>query len=370
MGAQVAACGSRPVHRPQPGQGRLRSDPARDRVAVGVLRGTRRTASLRSGWPSSSASAARPPTASQPSWLAHVRAGVARRRGLAAVRLMHWLRMLPRPPTSSSIHPRRGARAGMDGVGSVVATAGSSHKVRALLGQGRVVHLRGGVGVLHRQGARLMARHRIDHAGFSARRGGVRGETPVGPSHRNRQPVLTNAKAVLLLDKSPPRTAATRCGRRASGTGAGVRVRRRARRRRRAVHVAAAGRRRAAGCNGRGSGIQTTGGQSRTAQFPAVVPRGLHVPDRAFGSAPRWDEHRRSRNCGGTGTALVPLLAARTEQAVGGSTARAFPHSRAVDSVSVRRRRLGGHRYTSVIAADLSMAAKLTERVGVDHCTT
>ena len=273
-----------------------------------------------------------PGSASQSASLAHVRAAW-RDVVLAAVRLMHWLRLLPRLPRL--VDPPTAWRAGMT-VSDQSLPRGILHKVRALLAKAESTTFEAESEAFTAKAQELMARHRIDRAVLGAS-GRDAGETPVGRRIGIDSP-YSNAKAVLLFNVAT-----------ANGCDA--------------VWSQALGFATVFGYAGEldaveelftslllqaTAALQREGskydhrGQSRTAQFRRsfLVAFAYRIGLRLRTAVDETVEAATAE----TGTALVPILAA-AHRTSGCSPTRGLPaHARPLDAC-VRRRRLGrGHR--------------------------
>jgi Protein of unknown function (DUF2786) len=292
---------------------------------------------------------ARRDTPSQLAYLAHVRAEW-RDVVLAAVRLTHWLRLLPKLPRL--VDPPAEWRAGMT-VSEHSLPRGILHKVRALLAKAESTTFEAESEAFTAKAQELMARHRIDRAVLGAS-GREAGEVPVGRRIGIDSP-YSNAKAVLLCSVAQ-----------ANGCDA--------------VWSKSLGFATVFGYAGEldaveelftsllvqaTAALQREGskydhrGQSRTAQFRRsfLVAFAYRIGLRLRTTVDETVEAATAE----TGTALVPLLAARTERAVA-ARREAFPRTRGLST-----RASDGEGWAAGTAfgdrADLSMAPKLTRRV-------
>ena len=224
-------------------------------------------------------------------------------------------------------------------------------KVRALLAKAESTTFDAEAEAFTAKAQELMARHRIDRAVFDVG-GRQRPEEPASRRFGVGDP-YADAKAMLLANVADAN------GCRAVWSKGGVhdrvRVRRRARRGRRAVHLAArAGHRRAAPGGIEVRRIRTEPHHS----FPAIVPGRLCHPHRA--ATPRDRRRHRRSAVAETGSALVPILAARAGAASAAAEA-AFPDTRRFrPSVTDGEGWHAGTRFAD--QADLSTDPELTRR--------
>jgi hypothetical protein len=282
-------------------------------------------------------------------YLLHVRA-VWRDIVLAAVRLMHWLRMLPRLPRL--VDPPGEWSTGMT-VPEHALPRGILHKVRALLAKAESTTFEAEAETFTAKAQELMARHRIDRAVLGAS-GRESGEVPVGRRIGIDSP-YSNAKAILLCDVAD-----------ANGC--------------RAVWSRGLGFATVFGYAGEldaveelftsllvqaTSALQREGskydhrGRSRTAQFRRsfLVAFAYRIGQRLRATI---DETVEAASAA-AGTELVPLLAARTERAVAAARDM-YPTTRTLSTrASDREGWSAGTAFGD--RADLSMAPRLNERV-------
>jgi len=269
---------------------------------------------------------------------------------LAAMRLMMWLRMLPRIP--QLVDPPAQWHSGMT-VAERSLPRGILHKVRALLAKAESTTFEAEAEVFTAKAQELMARHRIDRAVLGAS-GRETGEVPVGRRIGIDSP-YSNAKVLLVC------TIATANGCDAVWSKAlGF-----------ATVFGYAGELDAveelftsllvqatAALQREGSKIDAYG-QSRTAQFRRafLVAFAYRIGLRLRTTVDETVEAASAE----TGTALVPLLAARAERAVA-ARREAFPRTRGLST-----RASDGEGWAAGTAfgdrADLSMAPKLNQRV-------
>ena len=281
--------------------------------------------------------------------LAHVRVAWSE-VVIAAVRLTHWLRLLPKLPRL--VDPPTEWHAGMT-VSEHSLPRGILHKVHALLAKAESTTFEAESEAFTAKAQELMARHRIDRAVLGAS-GREAGEVPVGRRIGIDSP-YSNAKAVLLCNVAQ-----------ANGCDA--------------VWSKSLGFATVFGYAGEldaveelftsllvqaTAAVQREGskydhrGQSRTAQFRRsfLVAFAYRIGLRLCTAVDETVDAATTE----TGTALVPLLAARTERAVA-ARREAFPRTRGLST-----RASDGEGWAAGTAfgdrADLSVAPKLNERV-------